>query len=393
MNNSIMKYFITTILILGIFACKPSSDSSVIPEDLEGKRSYLTKKKKELKDLQASIAQVSKEIDRLDPPKEKKALQVRTQKLAAKEFKRYVNVQAQIVAEDIVNASSEIGGRIMSLNVREGNYVNKGQVIATTDMSTVETQIAEIKTSLDLATTVYERQERLWNQKIGSEMQYLEAKTNKERLEKSLATINSQISKKNVYAPISGIVDKEFLSQGETAGPGMPIIQILNTSNIKVVADLQESMLGSVKRGDMVEVYFPSLDKTTKKQISMIGRTIDPANRTFKIEISTGSMNGQLKPNLLAQVKFNDLSQKNAVLIPINVVQEDVGGNKFVFVTKKDGDKLRAEKRLIELGESNGDEAIVIIGLEVDDTLITSGGMSLSDNDLINPITTTENNG
>lgn len=388
-----MKYLLTALLIFGIFACKPASDPNVIPEDLEGKRSFLTKKKKELKELQASIAQVSKEIDRLDPPKEKEALQVRTQKLEAREFKRYVDVQAQIVAEDVVNASSEIGGRIMSLSVREGSYVNKGQVIATTDMSTVETQIAEIKTSLNLATTVYEKQKRLWDQKIGSEMQFLEAKTNKERLEKSLVTIKSQINKKNVYAPISGIVDKEFLSQGETAGPGMPIVQILNTSNIKVVADLQESMLGSVKRGDMVDVYFPSLDKTIKKKISMIGRTIDPANRTFKIEINTGSMKGQLKPNLLAQVKFNDLSQKNAVLIPINVVQEDVGGNKFVFVTKKEGNKLRAEKRLIELGESNGDEAIVIIGLEVDDTLITSGGMSLSDNDLINPITTTENNG
>lgn len=385
MNSVNIKIIILGLILASTYSCKKGD---VIPDDLKGKQKYISEKKKELKELQAHIDKVNRDILKLDPPKEKAALQVETILLEPKEFNRFIEVQGQIVAEDIVNASSEIGGRILSLTVQEGSYVNKGQLIATTDMSTLETQIAEINTSLSLATTIYERQSRLWNQNIGSELQYLEAKNNKERLEKSLSTINSQIAKKNVYSPISGIVDKEFLKQGETAGPGMPIVQILNSSKLKVVADLQESMLGSVKRGDKVEVYFPSLDKTSKSAISMLGRTIDPVNRTFKIEINTGSMGGQLKPNLMAQVKFNDLSQKNSIMIPIDAIQEDVRGNKFVFVTKEEGNQKRAEKRLIEISESNGKEVVVIIGLDANDNLITAGGMNLSDNDLITPIET-----
>lgn len=391
MKSISIKFLILTLLVTSASSCKKAAEA--IPEDLAGKRKYVSAKKKELKELQAHIDEINKDILRLDPPKEKAALQVETLLLKPKEFNRFIEVQGQIVADDIVNASSEIGGRIMSLTVQEGSYVNKGQLIATTDMSTVETQIAEINTALSLATTVYERQARLWEQNIGSELQYLEAKNNKERLEKSLSTINSQISKKNVYAPISGIVDKEFLSQGETAGPGMPIVQILNSSKLKIVADLQESLLGSVKRGDKVEVFFPSLDKTVKHNISMLGRTIDPVNRTFKIEINTGSMGGQLKPNLMAQVKFNDLSQKNSIMIPIDAIQEDVRGNKFVFVTKTKGNQKRAEKRLIEISESNGKEVVVIIGLDANDNLITAGGMNLSDNDLITPIETATTDG
>ncbi len=384
------KLLFLSLILASSNSCKKPAG---IPEDLDGKRKYLVTKKKELKELQAHINEVNNEILKLDPPKEKAPVQVETLLLKAKEFNRYIDVQAQVMADDIVNVSSDIGGRIMSLNVQEGNYVNRGQLIATTDMSTLETQIAEINTSLSLATTVFERQERLWKQNIGSELQFLEAKNSKERLEKSLSTLNSQIAKKNVYAPISGIVDKEFLSQGETAGPGMPIVQILNSSKLKVVADLQESMLSSVKKGDKVEVYLPSLDKTINSSISMIGRTIDPTNRTFKIEINTGSMGGQLKPNLMATVKFNDLTQKNSILIPIDAIQEDVRGNKFVFVTKKDGNKIRAEKRLIEISESNGSEVVVIIGLDENDKLVTAGGMNLSENDLITPIETATKDG
>ena len=376
------KYIIFALITCSFIACKKSEG---VPEDLEGMKKYVSQKKVELKQLQQEIDDLNKEILKMDPPKEKAAQQVKTVLLQPKEFERFVDVQGQVMADDIVNASSDIGGRIMSLSVKEGDRVSRGSLIAVTDMSTLETQIAEITTALSLATTVFERQDRLWKQNIGSELQFLEAKNNKERLEKSLSTLESQIAKKNVYAPISGIVDKTFLSQGETAAPGLPIVQILNTSKLKIVADLQESLLGSVKRGDKVEVFFPALEKTTMNTISMLGRTIDPANRTFKIEIGTNSLNGQLKPNLMAQVKFKDMTQKDAIIIPIDAIQEDVRGNKFVFVTKQDGKEQRAEKRLIEIGESNGSEVIVIIGLDINDKLITAGGMSLSDNDLIIP--------
>ncbi len=378
-----INYIFFLVIGCGLFfgSCKQDT----IPEDLAGMKKYLSAKKQELKELEASIADVTKEIEKLEPPKEKDPIQVEAINLQPQEFKRYIEIQAQIAADDVVNASSALGGRIISLPVKEGQSVRKGQVIAITDMTTLETQISEIETSLSLATTVYERQNKLWQQNIGSEMQYLEAKNSKERIEKSLETLKSQISKKYVYAPISGIIDMQFLKQGETAGPGMPIVQIMNTSKVKIVADLQESLLGSIKQGDDVEVYFPALDKTTKNKITIIGRTIDPANRTFKVEMNTSSLSGQLKPNLMAQVKFNDYTEKDAVIIPINTVQDDVNGNKYVYIIKEEGGKSIAKKVLIELGESNGDTAIVLVGLQSGDQLITEGSKNITDNDVINP--------
>lgn len=367
------------MLSLTVFLSCQSGDQPVDPNDIEGKRTLLAEKKKAYKALRGEIDVLTRELNRLDPPKEKAAEQVRTKILASKEFKRYIEVQGRVVADDMVNASSAVGGRLTQVLVSEGEYVKRGQLIATTDMETTEKQIAELQTSLELATTVFERQERLWKKDIGSEIQYLEAKSNKERLENSLQTIKSQTSKKNIYAPISGTVEKKYLSQGETAGPGMPIVQILNTGKTKVVADLQESLLSSIKKGDKVSIYYPALDKTVDSRVTMIGRTIDPANRTFKVELSASNMGGLLKPNLLAQVKFNDLTKSNAVIIPLDVLQEDVAGNKFAYrAITKDGKKI-AEKVLLELGESNEEGVTVLIGLKAGDELVVEGAKKLAD--------------
>ncbi len=378
-----MKSLLYIFIIVSIVACQ-SKTTDEIPTDLPGKRTYLQKKKAELKEMQAEINILQKELNKLDPPKEKTPINVETIVVSRQEVKRYIDVQAQVMADDIVNASSELGGRILSLTVKEGDYVNKGQLIASTDMSTIEKQMSEIKTSLSLATTIYERQKKLWDQNIGSELQFLETKTNKERLEGSLETLNSQLNKKNIYAPLSGIVDRTFLSQGEMTSPGMPIIQILNTNKLKVVAELQESLLGTVEKGDIVEVYYPVLDKTVNSRVSMIGRSIDPANRTFKIEITTSSLKGQLKPYLMAQVKLNDFTQKDAIAIPVSIVQEEVTGEKIVFKAIQEKGKWKAKKTTIELGESIDDLVIISIGLKADDILCTDGAKVLSDNDLIN---------
>lgn len=370
-----------TILILStvilFVACQTKTDP------LTEKKALLSAKKTELRSLQEEVDKLSAEIHKLDPPKEKNPIAVKAYEMQPQLFKRYIDLQGRVEADDVVNVSSEMGGRIISLNVKEGQSVRKGQLIATTDMSTLENQIAEINTNLSLATTVYERQEKLWKQNIGSEIQYLQAKTNKEALEKSLETLKSQIVKKNIYAPISGVVDREFMKQGETASPGMPIIQILNTYSLKVVADAQEQFLSSIKRGDDVEINFPAIDKTINSKISMIGRTIDPTNRTFKFEVNINSKNGQLKPNLLAQVKINDFTQEDAIVIPLEAIQEEVSGKKFVFkIVEKDG-KKRAEKSYIELGESTVGETIILKGVTAGDQLIIEGSKNISSGDLV----------
>ena len=372
-----------------IFSCKPDGGNT-IPEDLEGKKEFLATKKSELRELQATIDQVSEEILKLDPPKEKPAIDVNSMIIQPQEFKRYIKAEARIVGDDIVNVSSEIGGRITSLNVKEGQYVQRGQLIATTDMETMERQRTEIETSLSLATTVYERQKRLWDQNIGSELQYLEAKNNKERLEKSLETLASQTKKKNVYAPISGVVDREFMKQGETAGPGSPIIQILNTNKVKVVVDLQESLLGAIKKGDYVDIYFPALDLEIRERVTLIGRTIDPANRTFKAEINCNSRKGTLKPNLLAEVRVNDFTQEDAIIVPLEVIQEEVGGQKYVYAIKKEGGKNLVHKSYVTLGAAATNEVVISSGVDAGDEIVIKGYKDLSEGSKVNSIPLTE---
>ncbi|MBT8188988.1 MAG: efflux RND transporter periplasmic adaptor subunit [Bacteroidia bacterium] len=377
-----MKKIIITSVILVLVAIIACNKQDVkIPDDLESKKTLLADKKSELRDLQRLINDLSDQVKAMEPNKEKDPIPVTSQKINEKEFRRYIDVQANVLADDIVNVSSEVGGQITKLFVDEGQYVSKGKLIAVTDMQSLENQIAEIETSLSLASNVFERQKRLWDQNVGSEIQYIEAKSNKELLEKSLNTMKNRLAKKNVYAPISGIVDVQFLEQGEMASPGMPIVQILNTSKVKIKANLQESLLGKIKKGDVVDIYFPALDKSIKRKVSLIGRTIDLNNRTFSIEINTSSENGVLKPNLLAQVSINDYTLENAIVIPLAIVKEEVSGEKFVYVISEENGKAIAKKSYIEIGESDEGYVVVENGIDDGDEVVVAGGESLSDND------------
>ena len=367
------------LLLVALIACQPKNNDE-IPEDLEGKKTYLAEKKSKLRDLQILVDQVETQISELQPEEEKDPIKVNTVKITPQQFKRFVEVQANVIADDVVNVSSDIGGRIINILVREGQPVRKGQLLAVTDMQTIEKQLDEVRTSLNLANIVFERQSRLWEQNIGSEIQYLEAKNNKERLEKSLITIESQIAKKNIYSPISGIVDQEFMEAGETASPGMPILQILNPNKVKISADVQESLLGKVSRGDEVEVYFPSIDHTISKKISMIGRTIDVSNRTFNIEIETSSEKGMLKPNLLSKVRINDYTKEEALVIPLETLREGVDGKKYVFVVDDSDTITRARKSFVDLGESTDGYAVVEKGISDGDRVIVAGTGAISDN-------------
>ncbi|MEL6986825.1 MAG: efflux RND transporter periplasmic adaptor subunit, partial [Bacteroidota bacterium] len=310
------------------------------------------------------------------------------------DFNKYATIQGMISSDDVVMASSETGGRLTSMVVKEGQNVRRGQLIATVDMESVNKQIAEIEKSLELAKSVYERQDRLWKQNIGSEIQYLQAKNNKERLEKSLETVKFQLTKANVYAPISGVVDREFLMSGEMAGPGAPIVQILNTYNVKVVADVPENYLISTKRGQMVDVYFPALDEERRMRITLLGRSIDPSNRTFKIEMKASNKNGQLKPNLLAEVKINDLTEKDVIVVPLELVQQEVGGKNFIYTVGTSEDGQVANKVYVSMGESYDGNVIITEGLDETMEVIIDGARNLANGELLeiqNP--ETENNG
>ncbi|MGA0284141.1 MAG: efflux RND transporter periplasmic adaptor subunit [Saprospiraceae bacterium] len=373
-----MKNILALALLIGFASCSTNGG-----DDLESKKALLSEKKAELQALEQEINLLSKEIKDLEPVRKKPATPVEVLEINPKDFTRFVEVQGRVEADDFVNVSSEIGGRITSLLVEEGDYVRKGQLLAKTDLETVEKQIAEIETQLELANTVYERQKRLWDQNIGSEIQYLEAKTRMEGLEKSLETLESQISKKNIYAPIGGYVDREFLQEGETASPGMPIIQILNTAEIKVTADIQENFLSAIEKGDSVTVRFPALNLSIDETVTQLGRTIDLNNRTFEIQIKTSSRSGQLKPNLLAVIRFKDFQAEDIISVPLDAIHEEVNGNKFVYIVNEESGRFTAKKSYVELGESNVNEVIIASGVRNGDKLITKGSKGISQGELV----------
>ncbi|MCB0640381.1 MAG: efflux RND transporter periplasmic adaptor subunit [Phaeodactylibacter sp.] len=303
--------------------------------------------------------------------------------MKTKDFKHYVDIQGSVQSDDLIAVSSETGGRIIELKVVEGQAVNKGQLIARLDLEQLKKQIAEVETSLTLAEEVYERQKRLWEQNIGSEIQFLQAQNSKERLEKTLETLQYQLSKSEVYAPISGVVERLISKAGEVTGPGAPIIQILNTNKVKVVADVPENYLTAVRNGQTVTVHFPALDKEVTAPITMVGRTINPGNRTFKIEINMNNPGGLLKPNLLANVQLNDYTSKDAITVPLELVQQEVGGQNYVFVKGDSPDGPIAQKVYVEPGESFEGEIVIKSGLTGDEILILKGARSLTDQALI----------
>lgn len=377
MKQSTLIFSITLFLIACGGGEKPA------PTDLTGKKALLVEKEAALNALQKEVATLKAEIEKIEPPKEKKRRLVTTIPVAKKDFQHFVDIQGTVQSDDFVNVTSEVPGRIMQMNLKEGQNVRRGQLVATLDMEQVDKQIAELNKSLELAKDVYERQKRLWDQDIGSEMQFLQAKNSKERLEKSLETVQFQQTKAKVYAPISGVVEMVNLKSGEVAAPGVPIVQILNTNKVKVVAAVPENYLQAVKKGEEVTIQFPALNMEKKARISRIGTTINPANRTFEVEVDLPNGKGLFKPNLLAQMLINDISIKDAVTIPLVLLQQDVSGKSFVYVVEKTEDGDAAKKVFVETGDSYKDDIVVTKGLTGNEILIGEGSRGIAEGELI----------
>jgi RND family efflux transporter MFP subunit len=266
------------------------------------------------------------------------------------------------------------------MNIEEGDNIRRGQKIATLDMESLRNQIAEIQTSLDLAQEVYSRQERLWKQDIGSEIQFLQAKNNKERLEKSIESIQYNLTKGDVFAPASGVVEKVMLKSGEMAGPGSPILQILNVNKVKVSIDVPEKYLKKIRKGSRFKVELPTLEYEKTVKVTDIGRMIDPGNRTFKVEANISSNGGKIKPNLMAIAYISDYELKDALALDSELIQQDITGSSFVFVVEKNGDgSYVAVKKYIEIGESIDNQLIVTSGLVGDEELIVDGARIINE--------------
>ncbi|SEQ76999.1 efflux RND transporter periplasmic adaptor subunit [Neolewinella agarilytica] len=375
-----IHYLLPLLFTTLLASCGSAVSEDIVPEDLAGKKEYLRTKKAELRQLTQDVEALEQEIFAADPSLAPKGVLVAYEAVSASSFENFAKVQATVRASETAMATPQLPGRIMSMKYEEGDNIRKGALVAVIDVEDITTQRAELETAAELAKTVFERQKRLWDQNIGSEIQYLQAKNNYDRLQKQLASIDVQTAKKNVYAPISGTVDRVMMRQGETAAPGAPIISILNTNDLDVVADASENLLTKVKRGQKVKVKVPTLDLEFMAPVSRIGKTVDPANRTFEVEIDVpGKYLRTLKANLLAEVEVLDFAGENLIVISQDQIQQEIDGRRFVFLAKEGEAGPVAKKVYVETGESYENKAVITAGLKVGDRIITDGSRGLTD--------------
>jgi RND family efflux transporter MFP subunit len=275
-----------------------------------------------------------------------------------------------------------MGGVITSVLVKEGDRVSKGQTLAVIDDAVLRQSVEELKTGLDLASTVFEKQQNLWNQKIGSEVQYLQAKNNKEGLERKLATLNSQLAMARITSPISGVIDEVNIKPGEAAAPGLGVIRVVNLSEVKVKARIADSYINAVKKGDEVKITLPDIKEEFSGKVSFVGQVVNPQSRTFDIEVSLKNRDEKLKPNMLAVVNINDKTVKDAIVIDANFVQQSESGD-IVFVAGTEGNSQKAEMRKVKTGLTYNGQVEVLEGLKAGERLITSGYQDLVDGQVI----------
>lgn len=367
MKNRILSLVALSTLL---WAC----DGEKEPKTIKEKEQKIVEYRKELSSINQKIADLEasiKESKGTNPEDDYRTVELL--QLNAGTFNHFIEVQGTVASDENVQVFPKTQGVILSMMVEEGDRVKAGQPIARIDAEQLSKAIEEIKTRLELATTVYERQANLWKQKIGSEVQYLQAKNNKEALEKQLDTQTTALDNAIVKSPISGVVDQTFLNVGEMAAPSMPIARVVNLSMVEINAEVSENYTKSVRRGDEVLVSFPSLDMEMPVKVSMIGQTINPKNRTFRIQMKVRNQNGYLKPNAMAVVKIKDFSKANALSIPSHILQQSTSGERFVYVARSHEGNYKIEKALVEVGLSYKGQTLVTSGLKAGDKLLVTG--------------------
>lgn len=339
----------------------------------------LLKLKQQEATIKQEIAKLEKETSKSDTTRKKKSVIVTP--IQDTVFEHYIDIQGSIDARENVEVSSKIPGIVTAIYVKEGQQVSKGQTLAQIDDQVMRANMAELRTQLDLANTLFQKQQNLWNQKIGSEVQYLNAKNQKESLERKIATLQDQTNQSRIISPISGTVDAVILKLGDNASPGIAGFRVVNSSKLRVLANVAEAYAGKVKTGDQVVVNFPDIDKQIRTRISFAARVIDPLSRTIRIEIPLQS-DPVLRPNMMAQIKIIDYVASKALVVPVNVIQYSLG-KPYVIIAKKEGNNLIAKRREIEMGRTYNDKAEVKSGLQAGEQVVTTGYQGLNDNDLI----------
>jgi membrane fusion protein, multidrug efflux system len=374
-NLSKQTLSITSVVMLTLFlaACGGS-----VP--IDAKKAELETLTKQMEELKTKIAALEVEVNANDTTKKANAKFVGEAELKAETFKTYIDVQGKVDAEENVLINAQMPGVITAIYVKPGQTVSVGTVLAETDNKALLANLAALQTGLDLQTTLYEKQKALWDQKIGTEVQYLGAKASKESTEKQVSALQAQLKMTKVVSPISGTVDAVDLKIGGYSSPGLPIgIRVVNFSKLKVEADVAEGYISKIKVGDEVEVELPDANLSLKAKVGYAARAINPMTRTFNVEAMLPA-NNNLRPNMVAKMKVNEYTSAVPVfVVPVSYVQKDEANNAFMMLSENN----KAVKRMVKTGKSYNGNIEVLEGLKANEKYITEGFEALEEGDLI----------
>ncbi len=363
---------LTLSVMLSFFYCGQKNDRARLRK-LEAERQKLSVEIQALKNKLSKSGQT--DVGEQHPYVDIKALEEMP-------FHHYINVQGTVESDNNILIPAQSSGVVKKIHVKEGEKVGKDQLLAELDGAIIEKGLEEIRVNLELARTVYQRQSRLWEKGIGSEVQYLQAKTNKEALEKRLAATEEQYKLTKIISPISGSVDEILIKAGEAVAAGFGTIRIVNLSDMKITAQLSEEYIRQVKVGNPVEVELPVLDNSFKSRIVAVSQVIDPRNRTFPIDVAFPARVEGIQPNTLSVLTINDYSNLSAKSVPVNVVQQTEDSH-FLFIARPStadaSQSWTVEKRTVRIGKTWENRVEILTGLQAGEYIIVQGFQDLAD--------------
>ena len=349
----------------------------------KSKEEKLKAKKAEFEALRKEITDLEMEISESDTTKTESGKPIRVMPIAISTFNHSIDIQGRVDADESVSVTPQMPGLVKKVYVQSGDKVVMGQILAELDADAASQQLSALKIQRDLAKNVYDRQAKLWNDdKIGTEMQYLQAKSTYEAADKQVSAMTQQIEMAKLKAPMAGTVDAVNLKAGEMAAAGMTGITIVNTSKLRVKGEVAEGYVAKVKTDNPVTIYFPDAGKSVDTKISYSGKIINKVNRTFNVEVVLPPDQTDIVPNMIAVLKINDYKNDSAIVIPLSAIQESSSGNTFVYIAAKNKDgKMAAEKREVTYEKTYNGYAEILSGLTVGDQLITDGSADLNQGD------------
>lgn len=371
------------ILTLIIASCgenqENSFDKTLESNNLKELKMAKSKIEAEQQAITEKINKLNQRIAEVDTTK--KVFLITTFKTSSNVFKHYLELQGNVNTKQNLVVYPEYSGVLSNVYVKEGQRVTRGQKLASIDDGGMSQQLAQLEIQADLAKTTFERQERLWQQNIGSEIQYLQAKSNYEGQQKAVDQMRSQLAKTIVRAPFSGSIDDVITEQGSVVAPGAPLMRIVNLNNMYIESSVPESYITSIGVDKEVQIEFPVLGESYNGKVRQAGSFINPANRTYKIEVAVPNKNKTIKPNLTAKMKINDYTNEAAILIPQNIISEDAQGQQYIYVVNgiNGNDEGIANRRIITTGQSQNDKVEVLSGLDVDEEIIQEGARTVKE--------------